>query len=382
MTAAAALALAGCSDIAGREALVNRLSTSAVVAADDPYAATAGRDVLEAGGNAIDAAVAMTLTMAVTLPSRVGLTGGGVCITRTFGKTGHSEQVLSFPAEPVQGRTLGLPALGRGLTVLHEAGLLRWEEVVAPAERLARFGHRVSRAMAADIGAVGRPVPLPGWEAVAPRAAEGVMVQQVALAGTLGALRTRGAGLLYQGSLANALAQAANVRPDMLGGTHPKLESPVSTISTFIGGTVRSAVPATPAQASGPTAGLVALDAQGTVVACRLSMGGLFGTGQAVPVGGLLLAKPTPLASLTGVGLAFGQSVGEVIGVVSAGDMADRAALIAAVSDGAIEAGPVMAQLPQGGNLATVGFCPKGISAGCRASADPRGYGLSLDMVK
>ena len=50
------------------------------IATEDPAAALAGRQVLSAGGTAVDAAVAAGFVMTVTLPSRVGLGGGGACL--------------------------------------------------------------------------------------------------------------------------------------------------------------------------------------------------------------------------------------------------------------------------------------------------------------
>ncbi|HSS84026.1 MAG TPA: gamma-glutamyltransferase, partial [Reyranella sp.] len=66
----------------GREPLSAVISSGAfaAVSADESRAAEIGREILQSGGNATDAAAAMYFAMAVTLPSAASLGASGACI--------------------------------------------------------------------------------------------------------------------------------------------------------------------------------------------------------------------------------------------------------------------------------------------------------------
>jgi gamma-glutamyltranspeptidase/glutathione hydrolase len=190
------------------------------VAADDPAAALAARNVLSAGGTAVDAAVAAGFTMAVTLPSRVGLGGGGACLVFDPGR-GAAEAVV-FPPGPRAAvpagadRPAAVPMLARGLFALHTRLPGRpFEELVAAAEQAARFGTEVSRGLAADLASVAGPLFAdPGARAVFARPdggpkGPGEALVQPELAGTLGQIRVSGVGDLHQGILARRLEEVS-----------------------------------------------------------------------------------------------------------------------------------------------------------------------------
>jgi gamma-glutamyltranspeptidase/glutathione hydrolase len=187
------------------------------VVADEPRAATAGRDVLSSGGNAMDAAVAVGLVLAVTLPSRAGLGGGGACVAYSPNPKkisgGRPEAVLFLPGAPKSGggggdRPAATPMLARGMYFLHSRyGSVPFETLVQPAEQFARAGVPVSRALVRDLAAVSGPLAAdPNSRAVfvpgGVPLAEGALLIQPALGATLAQLRVAGVGDMYQGTLA------------------------------------------------------------------------------------------------------------------------------------------------------------------------------------
>ncbi|TAN70519.1 MAG: gamma-glutamyltransferase, partial [Magnetospirillum sp.] len=96
--AAAILAVGACDTVEKRPVgtVGHVRGFAGMVAADEPRAALAGRNVLSAGGTAVDAATAMYFTLAVTYPSAASLGGGGSCIVHDNG--GKKTEVMEFPA--------------------------------------------------------------------------------------------------------------------------------------------------------------------------------------------------------------------------------------------------------------------------------------------
>ena len=190
------------------------------VAADEPRAVVVAQEVLSAGGNAADAAVALGFALAVTLPSRAGLGGGGGCIAYSPSdksiNQGVPEAILFVPPAPegVAGRSdrpAALPMLARGLFALHaKYGQRPFESLLGSAEQMARFGVPASRALVRDIQTVAGPLAadpnaravfVPGGQPLA----EGGNLQQPELATTIAQIRVAGVGDMYQGTLAHRI---------------------------------------------------------------------------------------------------------------------------------------------------------------------------------
>jgi gamma-glutamyltranspeptidase/glutathione hydrolase len=189
------------------------------VAADEGRAAITGRDVLSGGGNAADAAAAIGFTLAVTLPSRAGLGGGGACLVFRPGK--GTEALLFTPTAPARpapaaDRPAAVPMLALGMGELSARyGHFPLVDAITPAQQLAHFGVPVSRALARDIAVVGLPLLAdPGAAAVfAPNGApltEGAILTQPDLGATLAQLRDAGVADLYRGALARRFQAAAD----------------------------------------------------------------------------------------------------------------------------------------------------------------------------
>ena len=208
----AAVGVVGCTHVPFLEQSPNQpLGTSGYVkgfyggvAADEPQAALAGRDVLTSGGTAVDAAIAVYFMLSVTMPSAASLGGGGVCLVRNADD--EKVETLDFLGQPSsgQGRRVMVPGNPRGMFALHaRGGKFEWRELVRPAENLARFGGVVSRAFANDLQRGARVLAAgeagPFARADGRIAGERDRVVQPELAAMLSQIRARGGAVMYTG---------------------------------------------------------------------------------------------------------------------------------------------------------------------------------------
>ena len=207
--------------------------TGGAVSSAAPAATEAGLEILRAGGNAADAAVATALALAVVHPSAGNLGGGGFAVTR-FGDEVRSldfretapaaashDMYLGKDGEPRRTASLvgplaaGVPGAPAGLYELHQAqGRLPWAKVVAPAIRLAGEGFvvtaRLERSIASSSGLLEKfPETSAVWlpNGKPPRA--GSMMKLPELAATLEAYAERGAVAITEGPVAAAVEVAS-----------------------------------------------------------------------------------------------------------------------------------------------------------------------------
>ena len=137
-----------------------------MVVSANPLASDAGLEMLEQGGNAIDAAVATAFAISVVEPFSAGLGGGGFLLLREA-ETGNiraldfreraplaatREMYLDENGEVIPRASLdghlaaGVPGTVAGLYEVHRKyGQLPWETVVSPAIALANEGFAVSK---------------------------------------------------------------------------------------------------------------------------------------------------------------------------------------------------------------------------------------------
>ncbi|MGV3626709.1 MAG: gamma-glutamyltransferase [Betaproteobacteria bacterium] len=210
-----------------------------MVAAAHPLAVNAGLQILDAGGNAVDAMIAVQLVLNLVEPHASGLGGGAFLMVYDAGNRNmraydgretapaaataelfmREGRAMQFRDAVVGGRAVGTPGLARLLERAHRHhGKLPWAQLFEPAIALAENGFPLSprlhellqrdRAIANDaaardyfLAADGTPKPV------------GMILRNPEFASTLRALASGGADAFYRGDIARDIANAVRRHP-------------------------------------------------------------------------------------------------------------------------------------------------------------------------
>jgi gamma-glutamyltranspeptidase/glutathione hydrolase len=205
-----------------------------------PLASEAGRQILAAGGSAIDAAVAIQMVLTLVEPQSSGIGGGAFLVhwlaaekrVRTYDgretapMAATPERFLQPDGKPLpfrqavaSGLSVGVPGVLRALELAHRTyGRLPWARLFEPAIALAEGGFplspRLYTLLLADIDLraddaarahyylpSGMPKPI------------GAMLANPALAATLRAIATEGPDVFYKGEIARDIVAAVAHAP-------------------------------------------------------------------------------------------------------------------------------------------------------------------------
>jgi gamma-glutamyltranspeptidase/glutathione hydrolase len=210
------------------------------VIAANPLAARAGMDVLQRGGSAVDAAVAVQAALGLVEPQSSGL-GGGAFMTYYDGRSGRvtvydGREVAPAGADPnmfigtdgkplpfltavLSGRATGVPGAVRMLETAQRAhGVLRWSELFEGTAVLAEQGFAISPRLGRFLGGSFPQLTAPDVvkyfsKPDGTRLKTGEVIRNPAYARFVRRLASGGANVLYRGETAARIVERVREGP-------------------------------------------------------------------------------------------------------------------------------------------------------------------------
>ncbi len=218
-----------------------------------PLATDVGVNVLQNGGNAVDAAVATAFALAVTWPAAGNIGGGGFMLVyppgdkpqpvvfdyRETAPDAATKDMFKGETSWYNHRVVGVPGTVRGLALAHaKHGKLPWKNLVEPAVKLAADGFQIDDALADSLNNYLGATPKfdefqrvfgkPGggsWKA-------GDRLVQKDLAWSLRQIADKGADAFYTGPIADKLVAEMKegkglINKDDLAGYKAVIQTPI-----------------------------------------------------------------------------------------------------------------------------------------------------------
>ena len=212
-----------------------------VIAAAHPLAVDAGYGILQRGGSAIDAAIAVQMVLNLVEPQSSGIGGGAFILhysandsklaaydgRETAPATARADRFLGAGGQPLKhldavvgGRSVGTPGVLRALELAHaKYGKLPWAELFQPAIHVATEGFPLSPRLYSLLERVRLPARDQAMRRLyyldddTPKPV-GKLLKNPALADTLGRIATQGANAFYQGEIARDIVSKVSNAPN------------------------------------------------------------------------------------------------------------------------------------------------------------------------
>ena len=213
------------------------IATSGMAATSVPAATLAALDVLRAGGNALDAAIAAVAVLCVVEPASTGIGGDCFCLYAPAGRdpialngSGKApaaatidfyEQIQMREQQPESAHSVTVPgAISAWETLLAAHGTKGLDELLRPAIAYAEHGHTVTSRVASDWAASEDKLRAGGADPFVPAPKMGDVFHQPQLAATLKAIATHGSRAFYEGEIAADMVTTLRAR----GGLHTEAD--------------------------------------------------------------------------------------------------------------------------------------------------------------
>ena len=241
------------------------MARKGMVSSGHPLASQAGISMLQKGGNAMDAALAVATAISVVEPLMSGIGGDGFIMVYTkaddtlqvvnatgaapYAATRDKYQASGIPMKGIL--SVSVPSLLKGWTEAHARyGTLSLSEVMAPGMELAANGFPVSHLLAKNIAADPMICEFPTSKAVYARAGRpiraGEILYQENLAKTYEKILREGDAVFYEGEVGHTIVkffeeQGGLLSMKDLADHHVRWQEPIST--TYRGHRVYEAPP-------------------------------------------------------------------------------------------------------------------------------------------
>lgn len=204
--------------------LKNKETLSYGVSASHPLAVEVGIDVLEKGGNAVDAAIAVSYALGVVEPYGSGIGGGGGMLI----KPGDSKEDAIFidyrevapTANQQSAGQVGVPGFVKGMEIISESyGTMAISELIEPSIELAEDGFEVSEDLHNRLENAQYRLPVNQLPHLFPNGHPidvDDLLKQKDLAKTLKGIQEEGSDGFYAGEVATSITHSSAVTNDDL----------------------------------------------------------------------------------------------------------------------------------------------------------------------